>query len=89
MLFPTVDFAIFFVAVFAIAWAIRPFHLWWRVFLVGASWFFYGFWEPAFVLLLVGSTAINWAIGHDLSRMKDDDGRLTAPGGRYSPSASL
>lgn len=80
MLFPTVDFAIFFVAVFAIAWAIRPFHLWWRVFLVGASWFFYGFWEPAFVLLLVGSTAINWAMGHDLSRMKDEEGRLTAPG---------
>ena len=80
MLFPTVDFAIFFVVVFAIAWAIRPYHLWWRVFLVAASWFFYGFWEPAFVLLLVGSTAANWAIGHDLSRMKDFDGRLNAPG---------
>ncbi|MGB4863781.1 MAG: MBOAT family O-acyltransferase [Tepidiformaceae bacterium] len=80
MLFPTVDFAIFFVAVFAIAWAIRPFHLWWRIFLVGASWFFYGFWEPAFVLLLIGSTAINWAMGHDLSRMKDEAGKLTAPG---------
>ncbi len=80
MLFPTVDFAIFFVTVFAIAWAIRPYHLWWRVFLVGASWFFYGFWEPAFVLLLVGSTAINWAMGYDLSRMKDEAGRLTSSG---------
>ena len=80
MLFPTVDFAIFFVVVFAIAWTIRPYHLWWRVFLVAASWFFYGFWEPAFVLLLVGSTAANWAIGHDLSRMKDVEGRLNTPG---------
>ncbi|MGE0602150.1 MAG: MBOAT family protein [Dehalococcoidia bacterium] len=80
MLFPTVDFAIFFVTVFAIAWTIRPYHLWWRVFLVGASWFFYGFWEPAFVLLLIGSTAINWAMGYDLSRMKDEEGRITAPG---------
>jgi D-alanyl-lipoteichoic acid acyltransferase DltB (MBOAT superfamily) len=81
MLFPTVDFAIFFVAVFAIAWAIRPWHLWWRVFLVAASWFFYGFWEPPFVLLLVGSTAANWAIGYDLARMKGADGALN-PAGR-------
>jgi len=80
MLFPTVDFAIFFVAVFAVAWAIRPWHLWWRVFLVAASWFFYGFWEPAFVLLLIGSTAANWAIGYDLSRMKDAHGQLTTAG---------
>lgn len=81
MLFPTVDFAIFFIAVFAIAWAIRPWHLSWRLFLVGASWFFYGFWEPSFVLLLVASTAANWAMGRDLSRMKADDGSLN-PAGR-------
>ena len=81
VLFPTVDFAIFFVVVFAIAWALRPWHLWWRVFLVAASWFFYGFWEPAFVLLLVASTAVNWAMGRDLARMKDEDGALN-PAGR-------
>lgn len=80
MLFPTVDFAIFFVAVFAIAWLIRPWHLGWRLFLVAASWFFYGFWEPKFVLLLVGSTAINWAMGYDLARMKAEDGKLTTFG---------
>jgi len=81
MLFPTVDFAIFFVIVFAVAWAIRPYHLWWRVFLVAASWFFYGFWEPGFVILLIASTAANWAIGYDLARMKDDAGKLR-PAGR-------
>jgi alginate O-acetyltransferase complex protein AlgI len=80
MLFPTVDFAIFFVAVFAIAWLIRPWHLYWRIFLVAASWFFYGFWEPSFVLLLIGSTAANWAMGRDLAQMKDEDGRLTMAG---------
>ena len=77
MLFPTVDFAIYFVAVFAVAWLIRPWHLGWRLFLVAASWFFYGFWEPKFVLLLVGSTGINWAMGYDLARMKGEDGKLT------------
>jgi D-alanyl-lipoteichoic acid acyltransferase DltB (MBOAT superfamily) len=80
MLFPTVDFAIFFVAVFAVAWLIRPWHLGWRVFLVGASWFFYAFWEPAFVLLLIGSTGANWAMGRDLSRMRDEQGHVTPTG---------
>lgn len=81
MLFPTIDFAIFFVCVFAVAWVIRPWHLWWRVFLVAASWFFYGFWEPRFVLLLVGSTALNWAIGYDLYRMRGQGG--LARGGKW------
>ena len=80
MLFPTVDFAIFFVCVFAIAWFIRPWHLGWRVFLVLASWFFYAFWEPRFVVLLIASTAGNWAIGRDLITMKDADGKPTAGG---------
>jgi len=80
VLFPTVDFAIFFVAVFAIAWLIRPWHLGWRVFLVAASWFFYGFWEPRFVLLLLISTAGNWAIGYDLVRMRAEDGKLSQGG---------
>jgi len=74
MLFPTVDFAVFFVIVFAIAWLLRPWHLWWRVFLVAASWFFYGFWEPKFVLLLIGSTAFNWAVGRDLAAMRTPEG---------------
>jgi len=80
MLFPTVDFAIFFVVVFAVAWLIRPWHLGWRVFLIGASWFFYGFWEPRFVLLLIGSTAANWAIGYDLVRMRGEEGKLPSAG---------
>ena len=81
MLFPTVDFAIFFVCVFAVAWLIRPWHLGWRIFLVLASWFFYAFWEPEFVLLLIGSTAVNWAIGRDLAQMRDEAGKPT-PGAR-------
>ncbi|MCC7364900.1 MAG: MBOAT family protein [Dehalococcoidia bacterium] len=63
MLFPTVDFAIFFVVVFTIAWALRPWHLAWRGFLVAASFFFYGFWDERFVLLLGASTLFNWVMG--------------------------
>jgi D-alanyl-lipoteichoic acid acyltransferase DltB (MBOAT superfamily) len=63
MLFPTVDFAIFFVVVLAISWALRPYALPWRIFIIGASFFFYGFWEIRFTLLLAFSIAFNYLMG--------------------------
>lgn len=63
VLFPTVDFAIFFVVVFAVAWALRPWHFAWRAFLVAASFFFYGFWDERFVFLLGASVLFNWVWG--------------------------
>jgi alginate O-acetyltransferase complex protein AlgI len=41
MLFPTVDFAVFFVVVLAASWLLRPHGRAWRLFLVGASAVFY------------------------------------------------
>ncbi len=63
MLFPTIDFAIFFVAVLVIYWALRPWALAWRLFLIAASYFFYGYWDARFCLLLLASTAANWVFG--------------------------
>ena len=63
MLFPTVDFAIFFTAVLAAYWVLRPWRLGWRLLLLGASYFFYGYWDVRFCLLLAGSTAANWLFG--------------------------
>ncbi|MCA9822845.1 MAG: MBOAT family protein, partial [Dehalococcoidia bacterium] len=63
MLFPTVDFAVFFAVVLAAYWATRQWALGWRLLLVAASYFFYAYWDPAFCLLLGGSTAANWALG--------------------------
>ena len=54
MLFPTVEFALFFLAVLAIAWTLNP---WRRVhngFLLAASYLFYGFWDWHYVPLLFG-----------------------------------
>ncbi|MBN9493630.1 MBOAT family protein [bacterium] len=67
MLFPTVNFAIFFIIVYWISWRIRLVPVWWQVFLIAASWFFYGYWNPRFVFLIAGSTVGNWAAAYVLN----------------------
>ncbi|MBN2113247.1 MAG: MBOAT family protein [Acidimicrobiia bacterium] len=59
MLFPTVQFAIFFVVVFLGHWLLSPHPKPWRWFILAASYFFYGFWDWRFTGLLAGSTLIN------------------------------
>ena len=59
MLFPTIRFALFFAVVLPASWLLMPFRVRWRVFMVGASWFFYGAWDWRFVALLAGSTVVN------------------------------
>ncbi len=63
MLFPTVDFAIFFTVVLAVSWLLRSHNVAWRVFIIGASFFFYGFWEAKFALLLALSVVFNYFMG--------------------------
>ena len=58
MLFPTVEFAIYFPVVLAISWALMPHLQWWKIFIVGASYLFYGSANWKFCFLLGGVT---WA----------------------------
>ena len=60
MLFPTMTFAIFFLSVFAGAWALRASNEWRKIFLLVTSWIFYGWWDTRFVALLVASALLNW-----------------------------
>jgi alginate O-acetyltransferase complex protein AlgI len=59
VLFPTIDFAIFFGVVFLANWLLNPFPIRWRIFMILASYVFYGYWNWHFVLLLVASTLLN------------------------------
>ncbi len=68
MLFPTIDFAIFFGIVFVLNWALAPFRTPWKVFMILASYVFYGWWDWRFVLLLMANTAITIAGGRLLHR---------------------
>lgn len=60
MLFPTLDFGLFFLAAFALIWAVSASNEWRKILLLLASWVFYGAWDWRFVALLIASALINW-----------------------------
>ena len=62
MPFPTVAFAVFFVAAFTANWLLRPHHLVWRATMIVFSLYFCGWVDPWFVLVVVGSAAVNGAL---------------------------
>lgn len=70
MLFPTIEFAVFFAAVFPVCWSLNERNTLKKLFLVAASYLFYSFWDWRFVLLLFGSSAANFAIGLLLARLE-------------------
>ncbi len=71
MLFPTPEFAIFFFAVFLAAWALRAHAEPRKLLLLGASYFFYGFWDWRFMALLASSSGLNYLAGLGLAATKD------------------
>jgi D-alanyl-lipoteichoic acid acyltransferase DltB (MBOAT superfamily) len=58
VLFPTVDFAIFFLIVFLAHWLLNPHPLPWKIFMTVASFVFYAWWDWRFVWLLVLVTVL-------------------------------
>ena len=63
MLFPTVDFGLFFILVFAISWALVNKVLVRKHFLLVASYIFYGWWDWRFCGLLALNALINFTAG--------------------------
>jgi alginate O-acetyltransferase complex protein AlgI len=68
MLFPTLSFAVFFAIVLPASWLLMPHRVRWRLFMVGASWFFYGVADWRFVGLLAGSTVVNHLFARQIYR---------------------
>ncbi len=62
MLFPTIEFAIFFIVVFTASWALKGAPVWRKAFLALASYFFYGYWNWRYVILLLECTAVNYVL---------------------------
>ena len=54
MLFPTIDFAIFFAVVFTANWLLNPYPGLWKLAMIAASYVFYSWWDWRFVFLLAG-----------------------------------
>lgn len=62
MLFPTVEFAVFYTVVFAFAWIFAAYPARWHAWLLLTSAFFYASWNARFLPLLVGLALANFAL---------------------------
>src|SRR5690349_11691955 len=70
MLFPTVTFAVFFLAVLPLSWLLMRAQRPWAVFMISASYVFYAWWNWHYVFLLAGSTVLNHAAAQAIYRTK-------------------
>src|ERR1700724_20434 len=77
MLFPTIEFAVFFAVVFSVTWLLNAHNTWKKLFLVAASYFFYAAWRPEFTLLLLVSSVFNFGAAFAIDRFKYRAQRLT------------
>jgi alginate O-acetyltransferase complex protein AlgI len=66
--FPTIEFAAFFVVVFVLSWALMPHPSAWRPFILAASYFFYGWIDWRWVLLLIASSVVNTVAAQVIAR---------------------
>lgn len=68
MLFPTVEYALFFLAVLAIAWSLYRFPEIHKSFLLLASYIFYGFWNWTYIPLLFGISLFSGLVAQCIQR---------------------
>ncbi|MFL5955088.1 MAG: MBOAT family O-acyltransferase [Gaiellaceae bacterium] len=68
MLFPTVTFAVFFMVVLPVSWALMRHQRAWRAWILLASYVFYAWWDWRFVALLAASTVVNHALAVAIHR---------------------
>jgi alginate O-acetyltransferase complex protein AlgI len=76
--FPTIEFAVFFVIVFVLSWALMPHPRAWRPFILVASYVFYGWVDWRWVLLLVGSSVVNTVAAQVIARTPSERTRKRA-----------
>ena len=69
MLFPTFTFAVFFAVVLTVGWLVPRGRVGWKLFMLVASYVFYGYWDARFVGLIAASTVLNQAAVTALTRV--------------------
>jgi alginate O-acetyltransferase complex protein AlgI len=72
VLFPTVEFAIFFPIVLALSWALMPRQLFWKLFIIVASYVFYAAADPRFCFLLAAITLVSQGAAMAIHRTEDE-----------------
>ena len=72
MLFPTLDFALFFFVVFGLAWALLDRAAPRKAMLLAASYFFYGYWDWRFCFLLATASVTAYLAGLFIASARSD-----------------
>ncbi|MEZ5044817.1 MAG: MBOAT family O-acyltransferase [Saprospiraceae bacterium] len=76
MLFNSIDFALFLPLVFALYWAFFYQDIKWRnVFLLAASYLFYGWWDGRFLFLILFSSLVDYGVGLALHKTESNQRR--------------
>jgi D-alanyl-lipoteichoic acid acyltransferase DltB (MBOAT superfamily) len=75
VIFPTIQFALFFMLVLTVNWLLMPHPRRWKVFMLGASYFFYGSWDWRFLGLLAFTTVVDHTIGGAIHGTEDPRSR--------------
>src|SRR6516164_2592494 len=78
MLFPTIDFAIFFAVAFTVNWLLNPYAGWWKLSMIGLSYVFYGWVGWSYCLLLLATTVVAFAGGQLVTIAPTERGRRLA-----------
>ncbi len=78
MLFPTIDFAIFFAVAFAVNWLLNPHAGWWKLSMIGLSYVFYGWVGWSYCLLLLTTTVVAFTGGAWVGATRNDRSRRVA-----------
>ena len=75
MLFPTIDFAVFFAVAFTVNWLLNPYAGPWKLAMIGLSYVFYGWVGWSYCLLLFATTAVAFVGGNVTGAMRNDRSR--------------
>ncbi len=89
MVFPTIEFAIFFTVVLALSWALMPWPALWKPFILLASAVFYGAASWTWVALLIAVILANQAAALALGRVRDPRRRTAIVTGAVAADLGL
>jgi D-alanyl-lipoteichoic acid acyltransferase DltB (MBOAT superfamily) len=80
MLFPTIDFAIFFAVAFTVNWLLNPYGGWWKLSMIGLSYVFYGWVGWSYCLLLLATTTVAFVGGAVVAAARSEGSRRIVMG---------
>src|SRR6202034_3260360 len=89
MLFPTIDFAIFFAVAFTGNWLLNPYAGWWKLSMIGLSYVFYGCVGWSYCLLPLLTTLVACSGGTWVHATVSERNRRIAMGVTVGPLVAI